>query len=79
MDERFADFMLAVADLRESALDSLDELEIIKSERATMAVVSQASAFKKIISIYEDKRRTMLAQQAREREIREQELAEQQT
>lgn len=77
LDERFADFMMEVASLRESALDSLNEVEIIKSDRATLAVISEASAFKKILNIYEDKRAEMLARQAREREMREQDLAEQ--
>ena len=70
-DERFVDFMAEIASLREMALESLEEVEIIKSERATMAVICQASAFKKIYSIYEDKRSELQARMQMENEQRQ--------
>lgn len=76
-DERFADFMMEVSSLRDAALEALNELEIIKSERATLATISEAAAYKRILNIYEDKRAELLAKLAREREQRDAELAEQ--
>lgn len=70
-DERFALFMLEVASLREMSLDSLSEVEIIKSERATLCAISEASAFKKIIDIYADKRAQLMAKREAEAAQRE--------
>lgn len=77
-DTRFADFMEEIAGLREAALDATNELEIIKSERATLACIAEATAYKRILNIYEDKRAELLARMDREREVREQESGSQQ-
>ncbi len=75
MDSRFVDFMQEIGSLREMSLETLEEVEIIKSERATLAVVSQASALKKIYNIYEDKRSEMMARAQLEKEQRDAQAA----
>ena len=72
-DTRFADFMLEVASLREMSLDSLSEVEVIKSDRATLCAISEASAFKKLLNIYEDKKNALMAKAELEKQRREEE------
>ncbi len=78
-DTRFADFMEEVGSLREAALDATNELEIIKSERATLACIAEATAYKRILNIYEDKRAAFIAKAELAREQREQSADAEQT
>jgi len=66
--ERFAHFISEVISLRELSLSSLEEIEVIKNERATLCAIAEAAAFKKLIDIYTDKRAQFLARVAQERE-----------
>lgn len=56
-DNRFAEFIDAVREYREAAIESLTDPKVIKSERTTCAVIGEAAAYKSIIAIYDEFRK----------------------
>jgi hypothetical protein len=57
MDPRFGMFIEVLREYREAAIDNLTQKDVIGSERASLACIGEAAAYKAIISIYDDFRK----------------------
>jgi len=57
LDARFGLFIEVLREYREMAIDNLSTKEVIGNERASLACIGEAAAYKTIISIYEDFRK----------------------